>query len=451
MARHAMADRHFIDPISGNALAYYQEVLVFDPTNGEAHEGMARIAQILVSRVQSDLDDQKYDLALQALETARTINPGDPALSDLDARIATLRSELGPAQIQAALNAKNFDRAAQLLDDAARAKSLSPAKLGQLRDELRQHRAESDSEHLLKLIDTRLQQDHLLEPPRDSAAFYLQQAREAGISAADLEQQTQEFSKRLLSAARTALDQHRYGDADRELAEARSENVAPAAQIASLQHDLAAAREQQAHEKSAQAQLLDLAKTRLAQGSLVEPDGDSALSYVTQLRSADPKDDSVTALASAVRTAIAGRARTALDSGDVVKAASLTAAAARLGGGPDLDALNDKIAQEQASQKPVIQKIPGISANTLVAVKPLRPEYPASALSRGTEGWVDLAFTVTSDGKVADVTVIDSSPKDTFDTAAMSAAYRVRYKPVVKDGHAITVTTQLRVVFRMSK
>ena len=51
-------------------------------------------------------------------------SPDDPRLADLDARIATLRAELGPAQIEAAINAKNFDRALQLLDEAARAKSL---------------------------------------------------------------------------------------------------------------------------------------------------------------------------------------------------------------------------------------------------------------------------------------------------------------------------------------
>ena len=58
-------------------------------------------------------------MALQALETARSIDPDDERLPALDARIESLRSELGPAQIQAALNAKNFDRALQLLDEAA--------------------------------------------------------------------------------------------------------------------------------------------------------------------------------------------------------------------------------------------------------------------------------------------------------------------------------------------
>ena len=64
---------------------------------------------------------------------------------------------------------------------------------------------------------------------------------------------------------------------------------------------------------------------------------------------------------------------------------------------------------------------------------------------------MDLAYTVTAEGKVADVTVVDSSPKKTFESAATNAAYRVRYKPVIKDGRAISVTTKIRVVFKISK
>jgi protein TonB len=450
-ARQAMVDRHFIDPANGNALAYYQDVLIYDPANGEARQGIQRLAQILVSRVQSDLDEQKYDLALQALETARTINPGDPALTDLDTRIATLRSELGPAQILAAINAKNFDRAAQLLDDAGRAKSLSAGKLAQLREELRQHREESDASHFVKLIDTRLQQDHLLLPERDSAAFYLQQARDAGVTASDLQPQIQEFIKKLLLAARVALDQRRLADAERMINEARNENVAPAL-IAGLQRDLAAARDQQAHDRAAQAQMLDAAQARLAQGNVLEPDGDSAFFYVNQLRATDPKYDGLASTAAAVRTEIVARARAALEAGDPSKAAAFAAAASQLGNSTDLDALNDKIAQAQLNHKPPASgsKPTTVSANTLQMLKPLRPDYPPAALERGTEGWVDLSFVVTVDGKVADVSVIDSNPKKIFDLAASNAVYRVRYKPVLKDGKPISVSTGLRVVFKVS-
>jgi len=45
-------------------------------------------------------------------------------------------------------------------------------KLNQLREELRRHRADSDDTRLVALIDARMQQDQLADPPNDSAVYY---------------------------------------------------------------------------------------------------------------------------------------------------------------------------------------------------------------------------------------------------------------------------------------
>ena len=68
--------------------------------------------------MQSALDEKQFEAALQALETVRSIDPEDTRLPALDERIAKIRAELGPAEILAAINAQNFDRAAQLIDQA---------------------------------------------------------------------------------------------------------------------------------------------------------------------------------------------------------------------------------------------------------------------------------------------------------------------------------------------
>jgi hypothetical protein len=64
-AQQAMLDRHFIDPLAGSALSLYREVLVIKPDNGEARQGLQRLSEILIARVQSALDDRKFDVALQ--------------------------------------------------------------------------------------------------------------------------------------------------------------------------------------------------------------------------------------------------------------------------------------------------------------------------------------------------------------------------------------------------
>ena len=445
-AQQAMLERHFIDPADSSALALYRRALVLDPDNGEAHQGLQRLAEILIARVQSALDERKFDMALQSLESARSINPADGRLAALDERITSLRAEFGPAQILAAINAQNFDRAALLLDEAARSKSLSNAKVAQLRDELRRRHEEADAANFLKLIDTRLQQDKLTEPRNDSAAYYLTQARAAGISAAALQPLSQEIYRRLLLSARTAIDQRRFTDADRLLVDLRSVGAATAA-IAGLQHDLIAARSQQSTPAAGQTQSLDLAQSRLAQGKITEPDNDSALFYVNQLRTADPKNAALPRLSSTVQAAILDQARAALDAAQPAKADALLQLAAGLGASADLATLTQRLAQ----MKQATPAMPEVAEGTLTRVKGIQVDYPPDALLKNVEGWVELEYVVTADGKVASITVVDSFPARVFDAAAIRALSRVRYKPVLQGGKPAAVGTKIRIAFKLSK
>jgi TonB family protein len=445
-AQQAMLDRHFIDPAEGSALTLYRNALMLDPNNGEAQQGLQRLAEILFARVQSALDDRKFDLALQSLETARSINPGDSRLSALDERIASLRAEFGPAQILAAISAQNFDRAALLIDEATRSKSLGSAKLTQLRDELRRRREEFDAANFVKLIDTRLQQDKLLEPRNDSAVYYLGQARAAGATVAALQAQSQEIYKRLAQMLHTDIDQRRFSDADRLLADLHTYGV-PAATIASLQHDLGAARNQQAAAVPEQPPYLDLAQARIAQGKLTEPDTDSALFYVNQLRAADPKNSALPRISSAVQAQILEQARAALDTTQPARAEALLQMASGLGASADLSALNDRLLQ----MKLAATGTPEVVEATLTRVKGIELDYPEGALRRNIEGWVELSYGVTPEGKVTKVKVLDATPAGVFEAAATRAISRVRYKPPLQSGKPTAVTTKLRIAFRMSK
>lgn len=446
-ARQAMLDRHYIDPPEQNALAFYQNVLLYDPNNGEARQGLERIAQILYARVQSDLDEKRFDLALQALETARSIEPDDPHLKDLDVRIAQLRAELGPAQIQAAIAAKNFDRALELIEEAGRAKSLSNARLAQLRDEVHRVQASSDTARLVKLLMTRVQQDRLVEPREDSAVFYLQQARQAGATDEDLQEPTGALVRRLLADARSALDQRRAADAESLLGTARDLGTPPKT-LAPLQRDLAAMRDSQARERARDSQWLEAARARITQGALLTPATDSAVYYFNQLKSADPAQPDLPSLSAALLGALLAQGRSALDAGDDARADALATAAAGIGSSADLDALKATLAQRRARASNPPSVAPTAS---LVPIKPLRLEYPSEALANGTEGWVDLAFTVTTEGKVTDIVVVDATPRHVFDAAAKSAVARLRYQPVVLDGRPIQVKASLHVTFRLNQ
>jgi TonB family protein len=244
---------------------------------------------------------------------------------------------------------------------------------------------------------------------------------------------------------RAAVDQRRFADADRLLADLHNYGV-PAATIASLQHDLNTARNQAAA-VAEQPQYLELAQARLAQGKVTEPDNDSALFYVNQLRTADPKNSSLPRMVSAVQGQILEQARAALDTTQPARAEALLQMAASLGASADLTALNQRLAQLKQTPAGAQEVVEA----SLTRLKGIDLDYPRDALKKSIEGWVDLSYVVTTEGKVTNVKVLGSSPQGVFEAAATNALSRVRYKPQTQDGKAIAVSTKLRIAFHMAK
>ena len=77
------------------------------------------------------------------------------------------------------------------------------------------------------------------------------------------------------------------------------------------------------------------------------------------------------------------------------------------------------------------------------------PVYPARALSRGLEGYVDLSFTVTLTGTVRDVIILFST-SSLFERAATRAVLKFKYKPRVVDGIPVDVSgVKTRITFRI--
>jgi len=65
------------------------------------------------------------------------------------------------------------------------------------------------------------------------------------------------------------------------------------------------------------------------------------------------------------------------------------------------------------------------------------PDYPPRAIYAGTEGWVQVRFSVTATGSVRDPVVVASEPGTLFDEAALKAVARWRYTPRVVDSVAV--------------
>ncbi len=77
------------------------------------------------------------------------------------------------------------------------------------------------------------------------------------------------------------------------------------------------------------------------------------------------------------------------------------------------------------------------------------PVYPARALSRGLEGYVDMSFTVTTTGTVRDPIVMFST-SSLFERAATRAVLKFKYKPRVVDGIPVDVSgVKTRISFQI--
>lgn len=89
-----------------------------------------------------------------------------------------------------------------------------------------------------------------------------------------------------------------------------------------------------------------------------------------------------------------------------------------------------------------------ISASSMKVVTYVAPTYPTRALDRGLQGWVDLEFTVGTDGKTRDVTVTNASNDSLFRREATDAVKQWQFEPRVFMNRTIDqrVFTRIRFV-----
>lgn len=82
----------------------------------------------------------------------------------------------------------------------------------------------------------------------------------------------------------------------------------------------------------------------------------------------------------------------------------------------------------------------------------ISPSYPSTAASRGIEGFVELSFSVSSSGKVEDIKIINSEPRNVFDKVAKQALKKWRYQPKMVAGEAVGMEgLQIRLDFNLNK
>lgn len=86
-----------------------------------------------------------------------------------------------------------------------------------------------------------------------------------------------------------------------------------------------------------------------------------------------------------------------------------------------------------------------------IPIVPIAPNYPTQALLNGVEGYVTVAFTIQPDGSATDPEVVKAEPRRIFNSAAIQAVLRSKFKPKVVDGKAMKSRAQYTYRFSLGK
>jgi len=91
----------------------------------------------------------------------------------------------------------------------------------------------------------------------------------------------------------------------------------------------------------------------------------------------------------------------------------------------------------------------GVDRDAVPQVR-IQPDYPIQARQKRIEGWVDVQFTVGSDGSVRDPIVLNAEPKAIFDRAALQAVKGWKYNPKIANGKPVErPNVKVRIRFQL--
>lgn len=434
-ARLAMHQRRFSEPAGDNALVYYRSAAAADAGNAEARDGLQRVAGVLAGRFDEAISGGRFDEAALTLANLKVAVPGD-------ARLGPFGQRLYGAEVSHALADGNVDRAAVLARQAQQSGAVPAEQLARWRADITRSQEEAKVRRLAGLVEDRIRDGKLIDAD-DSAKVYLQQLAAAAPANAATQRATRELDSAYLHKAREAALAKNSAEEERWLDEARSAGVKPA-EIAAFQKELASARQKATQAESDR--LLQLARERLRDARLTDPPQDSAAGYLTQLQASDPANASLADAGRDLARALLERARATVLAG---KAGDADLAQATRWGADPKDVAAVQRLQPAAA--------PGaLEAATLAArLKPLRsepPDYPASALAHRISGVVTLEYRVDTRGETRDIHVVEATPPQVFDQAAINAVKHWRYAPTLVDGAAVDVPgVKARMRFELPK
>jgi TonB family protein len=407
-AEAALQRGELASPAGKNAVELFRGALEMDPANTLAKAGLVRVADRLLSAAERALTGGNPEDARKMVAVAESLTPAT-------ARGAFLMMQIEMEQERAALTAK--------------------------RDSDAQDRLERGATYL-RLAASRLRSGALIEPPQDNARFYLEAARQTVPDDPALPEITRTLQKELLTRASAAAGAGNAAETERWLANADSAG-AGRADIAAVRRMLQEALIGVRTDKVAT--LTQSFNAALAANKLLQPSEGSAKYLLLALINTEAGNPAVAAARQGLGQAYLRELRGALGRGDIAAAdAWLLEAHTIAFASADLNAAEGELdgARARAAQRTRV-----VGANSLARVEYVAPKFPSTTRNREQDGWVELEFTVRTDGSTGDIVVTNSYPRKLFDSSAIRAVGQWRYKPVMIGGKPVDQRAAVRIRF----
>jgi len=443
-ADKALAAGALITPPEENAADLYKQALLRNANDPRAGSGLEKVIDKLLSSAEQELLAQHVDEAQKFTDEARAIKPDHVRVAFLTAEIAKERERTILMQARQAAASGNTQQAIAILDGAS--SKQNSTLVAEAKRELEQKRFDERVSDYLRKATDRLKKGDVLEPPQDNARFFVESARAIAPNDSDVKQAQRQLADRIVTETRKALNAGNADQADKWIQAAADAGVSRE-DVTSLTRE--SQRVRTAAKADAMARMALLFNQRITQGRLVDPASDSAKFYLTQLVQADPTHPSTQLAKQAFAARSLDEARGAVRRQEYAVAKRWLAEAKEAGAdATSVGYVDHDISTAQNGKE---GSADFVNATSLELLHYAKPQFPTTASLKGLDGWVDVQFTVRSDGTTGDISVVGAQPAGVFEAATMEAVRKWKYRPVMRNGRPTDQRVQQRVRFALEK
>ncbi len=417
-ARLALSEGRIFEPAGDNAVALFSAALASEPDNEIIASELTASIDEALGMAETAMLESRLDTAESALRSVATAQPMHNRLAFLNAQLQQLREREQLDNARVAIREQRFDDAATILESARIAGSNSD-EFSAVVEELATARSDSQTDGLLSLASARLDSGLLLAPANDNARYYYERVLASDADNTAAAQGLNAVASRLVLKARTEMDAGRLNDAE---------------------NTLIAARTVDASNREIELALQALTAARNALAEQIRRDTEAA---ATSAAVVDRNANNAT-IEPAPATPELSNENAGAASTDTVQAATDDALQP-----PPVAQAESTADEAPASQSSTVERQEIVAVSTLNRIRYVAPKYPRGAQRRNQSGWVDVIFTVSTDGTVHDIEIRDSQPDDIFDNAARTAVEKWVFEPIVENGKTIEKRAGVRIMFAL--